>query len=1391
MLTLDYLENLEVYKQPIYLPTGEKEKNKGIMILLNTKNFSQSKKIMKDKMFKYKLYYQGYYYNGVYKLKLLNQTYNEIRTQQRSDYYTEVRRLQNIQKTYTSLKQYNNVNLYYDLSTMNELFFKSTNHHNYTMIQQEYTKMWFNLLNQINELTDNLYKEILIITDLSHWGKIDPKKFKRDNVDNPISLLYNMMRYDNENFRKLNVTFLFRDGDYTFKCKPSETKENDYTYFVSAIVRELKSQKVTIENNETIKSNVKIKTIPKKVTDEIESSNILSADLVGDIKTGSNEKSKVIKAYATTNQTKEEAKLEKMVTDKTKEIIEKSKNDNEDTTRKEVIAELSNDDKFLEQLDIVQIDHTTDTFSSPSNLARNKELAKKQIEIKVGNKTVGEILKDNKEKMLQPHKFKVKTLNKKVAESTVNGLDRTYNKKLYNKDIISVINFFSTRSIPLYIRDIKTENTSDNFTKKSTWTVKFEAANRTRHTLTFDMPIFVNDTFLYIGGNKKVLLKQLVLKPVSKTKADEVQISTSYNKVFLKRTGGNMSPKTTRLLRILPTIKSNTFNISVGNSLKLNKEYITTISFDELAKSFYSFGDKDRVFIFDVNFMKETCRLNGINFKENTELIPFYIDTDTVYYLNNETGLVEGTELELEDFIVNEIDSKISKGFKKEFLKGTSSKKFVYAEATIASKKVPVVFLLSYLEGLSTILKKAKINHKFVDKKPVFTGDDKVNKNFIAFNDGYLIYDLYPMSNSLLMNGWLSINTKDFNYRDFDNRAVYVSIFDSKLGNRRIGKIYENFYDLLLDPITLNACDELNIPKTFTELFIYAINLLEDNSSTSQTSTSISRARSGETVVAILYKELATAYERFRGGVGTKGGVPFSLEPSKVMKETVMLKTVEDYSTINPITEAEKMRAISFKGHRGMNLEQAFTLKNRAFDDSMIGNIAIDTPPTGSVGIVKQLSWNPNIISSRGYMKDVPKKDLAEVNNASIAGPAEMLVPFSTQKDDGQRIDMMCSQSKHLVPCEKLDPLIVGTGVEKALAYSISDDFAFKAKKDGRVVEINDKSKTMVVKYSDGTTDLIELYPKVGKNGGGGFYISTQLITDLVEGDKFEEGEVIAWNKDFFKKTLTKDIVYKAGSLTKIALMQGYFTYEDSCLITQKLSSALTTFPVKHKSVIMGPKSNINHIAKVGQKVEVGDILLMYDESYDNGIGDLLAGIGDEEGTNLATLGKQTIKSKVSGVVEAIKVYYTCPEAEMSESMRKTVKQINRPLKEIERQVKSHKIDTKNLIIEPTQQLSSDVKVKGKELKNEVMIEFYIKYKDSVKIGDKVTAFTALKSVACDIIDPGLEPYSLDDPSEEISYILSPASVQRRMCASLPITAYSNKVFVDLKKMNKKIWFGQ
>ena len=42
-----------------------------------------------------------------------------------------------------------------------------------------------------------------------------------------------------------------------------------------------------------------------------------------------------------------------------------------------------------------------------------------------------------------------------------------------------------------------------------------------------------NGKFLYVNGSKKILFKQLVLKPIVKTKPDTVQITTNYNKLFI------------------------------------------------------------------------------------------------------------------------------------------------------------------------------------------------------------------------------------------------------------------------------------------------------------------------------------------------------------------------------------------------------------------------------------------------------------------------------------------------------------------------------------------------------------------------------------------------------------------------------------------------------------------------------------------------------------------------------------------------------------------------------------------------------------------------------------------------------------------------------------------
>ena len=54
---------------------------------------------------------------------------------------------------------------------------------------------------------------------------------------------------------------------------------------------------------------------------------------------------------------------------------------------------------------------------------------------------------------------------------------------------------------------------------------------------------------------------------------------------------------------------------------------------------------------------------------------------------------------------------------------------------------------------------------------------------------------------------------------------------------------------------------------------------------------------------------------------------------------------------------------------------------------------------------------------------------------------------------------------------------------DEALPYMISNTFAYKAKKKGKVVEKTDRY--MIIQYNDDTADYIDLTEKVEKNSNG------------------------------------------------------------------------------------------------------------------------------------------------------------------------------------------------------------------------------------------------------------------------------------------------------------------
>jgi len=238
---------------------------------------------------------------------------------------------------------------------------------------------------------------------------------------------------------------------------------------------------------------------------------------------------------------------------------------------------------------------------------------------------------------------------------------------------------------------------------------------------------------------------------------------------------------------------------------------------------------------------------------------------------------------------------------------------------------------------------------------------------------------------------------------------------------------------------------------------------------------------------------------------------------------------------------------------------------------------------------------------------------------------------------------------------------------------------------------------------------------------------------------------------------------------------------------------------VMEKPVVLGKNANVDYMVKVGDKVQVGDELIRFELSFDDTLNKFLANVGETLKEEIKSLGKTQIKSKYTGVIEDIKIYSTVDLEDLSPSLRKIVgdyyNRIKKKKKAIEDFTKDH---TENvykagvLLNEPTSKIETkDGKVKGHEVGEGVLIEFYIKYQDIMGVGDKITFFTALKSIIGEVIPEGLEPYSEFRPDEEVSSIIAPGAVLARMTPSILLTMFGNKVLIELKRKLYEIYAGK
>lgn len=1031
------------------------------------------------------------------------------------------------------------------------------------------------------------------------------------------------------------------------------------------------------------------------------------------------------------------------------------------------------------------MDSIIDTLKSKSsgasleNIKRNKMLEEKYKDVKfigANNNVIDDpsmIIND-----IEPLKIKAHLANPGLESVTSANVFESYINDMYYKHLLAILKHFGTCDPKMFILDdIKEEDVSDYMNKMYLYTVNFESEDRTRHNMSFYLPKFYQDRYLFLNSAKKDITMQKFPYPITKTADNMTQIVGNDKKIFIERYGQNISPRMTKVTKFLNTVKHTKLKLVKGDSSMDNSPYLVSIEYSELAKNFYLiiFGDYKFIFRID-DAIIEMGPFKGD--EKVAKFIPFCRTKDNVFYLDNTTDTVidkSGRTLGgLSDFIIECIIST-DPAMDQKIKEISISSNHMYNRAIVMSFKIPVILLAASLhkDHLVGVLNLAKIKYELSDKRVTI---DKSKQGMVKFEDMYLIYDRYPYSNSLLMEGLTEIPTEQFKFDDFSDRETYLDIYGSVYNKRNLLNALDNFNQLFVDPITKQVQERLGGPTDFVSMLLMGSDLLADNTYKLESSYDMSRIRGPEIVLVYLYQELAKAYGNYRMNPKI---AKFTIPKDAVIKALMKSQLIDEHSSSNPILEMENDRRIKSKGPVGLNVDQAYTLDKRAYHPTMKGLVALSTTASGEVGITRQLTINANVKDPLGFVEI--NKDDKDIDGSEMLGIAEMANAFSIESADANRSMMTTGQHKHLIPVDDMSDPLISTDFERVVPF-LTKDYARVSKQPGKVLAI--ENSIMIVEYKDGSREDIDLNDIAYKHTSAGKFHINNLVTDLKVGSKFDTSDILAYDPKHFRKDIFGDVVATTGTLAKVAFIATGESYEDSTYIVNSLGEKMTTRGTKKKDIVVGPYTNIKQYVKRGETVQANSYLLVFDDAEDEFTSSLLSTAAGSTDDDVVHFGSKPVKSKVKGIVKDIKVYYTVPFESLTKSMQKFIKEIASYETSKEETLKKF-VELKNAtsILSPIQEVKPDSlgRIKGVKVEDGVLIEYYIEYTDVMGVGDKIT-FSAVKGVINNVIDDDFAAFTESAPDEPIEIFTSIIGVAKRMVLDIFKIAMGSRILVEEKK---------
>lgn len=1276
-----------------------------------------------------------------------------------------------IKYTYNSIEMYKQLNLFVDLAYYNMSFIK-----NNTFSRIRGYNVYFELMTRLimdKRFETNGYINKTVLIPIHDWDfNKDIKLWMINQTINPISCIYYNIVNNPAKLKEIfkDTTFVFMGSKGYFKVNFTTADMRTISQFFVRNMKLLRNAEYIPEDEEDTRESSP-KAITVDLVDKVEKAQGLEID---DIST--NTKKPEEKVSKTENEEKKNKEEDKKKLVQTISKAAETNGNSEDT-----IDTLDNNEELKTILANLSADADEKSNISDARASRMIKLQNDIMDKQFKNKPLRDLMtKDFDATELKSKEVKVDSVNEEWKDIKFQSQEEVYDM---DADIVKMFNSFTDKSYPLAVRDIKVEDNSTSEDAVSLYTVSYENDAGKRFSIKLDIPKWIDNKYLILRGNKKDIPNQLFLMPIIKTDSDTVQIVSNYNKIFIRRfgtTSGKSLPICDKLIKTLSKNEFKNLKIEGGDNTKICNRYELPIDYIDMAGIYNKISTPNMTIYFNQDELRSKYK-DKIDPKAG---IPIGVQGNTILYYNSIVGK-DNEFISFSNYLLLLLDTDNSlknQDFYKKYEATPRSIRYTYSRASILSSNIPLVVICAYSEGLTKVMKRAGIKYRIEkDKKSM----DMINEDFVKFNDAYLIYRL-DYASSLLMNGIKVCNTEDFSIAEMDRKPMYLSFLDN-FGGRIKADGLDNFYNLMIDkPITFDTLKYYKLPTDYIDVLLYANRLLADNKFVKHTQISNNRRiRRHEQIPAILYGVLARAYGKYCTDLKHGKYVPMSIKQGAVVDEILINSTTSDKSIINALSEFEAYAAVTPKGPCGMNSDRSYTLDKRSFDPSMLNVLGMSTGFAGNVGITRQTTIDANISTARGYIKDNDEV-LHELSPTKSLCMTEALTPFGCTRDDPFRTAMTFIQtSKHGMRCKRSNPALITSGADEALPHLISNIFAYKAKEDGVITDINDDR--MIIEYKDGSYDYVDLSEKIEKNSSSGFYVSLKLDTDLKVGKKIKKDDIVAYDKSSFSNDIgaTDNIAYNIGTLAKFAILNTDEGFEDSSIISHDLSDAMTSDVILRDDRTFSKNTNIYNLVEKGQKIEEGDPLLIAQVSYDeDDVNTLMRNLtGDED--EITDLGRVPIKSHVTGVVQDIKIYRTVDIDELSPTLKKVVNKYEKDIKQKKKEMQSYNVEDADIVLGPTGKLPATGILKNAD--DGVRLMIYLKYEDKMSIGDKLIYYSADKGVVKDIFPVGKEPKSSYRPNEKVHSLLSAGSVNGRMVCSIMINGGIYKGLIELARHAKDI----